>query len=120
MVDFIHNNKALYGVEAICRILPISASTYYRTLDIAENPEHRAKRDLHDLHHAEQIKRIWKESSGRYGVRKVWQQLKLEGYVIARCTVVRLMKKLGVYRVFGVGRINTPPVAEMIKKERMI
>ncbi|EKU52011.1 HTH-like domain protein, partial [Acinetobacter nosocomialis] len=100
MVDFIHNNKALYGVEAICRILPISASTYYRTLDIAENPEHRAKRDLHDLHHAEQIKRIWKESSGRYGVRKVWQQLKREGYVIARCTVARLMKKLGIQGVW--------------------
>ena len=78
----------------------ISASTYYRTLDIAENPEHRAKRDLHDLHHAEQIKRIWKESSGRYGVRKVWQQLKREGYVIARCTVVRLMKKLGIQGVW--------------------
>ena len=40
--------------------------------------EHRAKRDLHDFHHAEQIKRIWKESSGRYGVRKVWQQLQRE------------------------------------------
>ena len=37
-------------------------STYYRTLDLADNPEHRAKRDLHDEHHAEQIKRIWKES----------------------------------------------------------
>ncbi|EXC35909.1 putative transposase, partial [Acinetobacter baumannii 99063] len=66
---FIHNNKELYGVEAICRILPIAPSTYYRTLDLCENPEHRAKRDLHDLHHAEEIKRIWKESSGRYGVR---------------------------------------------------
>ena len=53
MVDFIHNNKALYGVDAICRILPIAAATYYRALDLAENPEHRAKRDLHDLHHAE-------------------------------------------------------------------
>ena len=42
-------------------------STYYQTLDLADNPEHRAKRDLHDEHHAEQIKRIWKESSGRYG-----------------------------------------------------
>ena len=51
---------------------PIAASTYYRTLDLADNPEHRAKRALHDLHHAEQIKRIWKESSGRYGVRKAW------------------------------------------------
>ncbi|SDY72881.1 hypothetical protein SAMN05421643_12427 [Acinetobacter kyonggiensis] len=42
MVDFIHNNKDRYGVEAICRILPIAASTYYRTLDLADNPEHRA------------------------------------------------------------------------------
>ena len=100
MVDFIHNNKELYGVEAICRILPIAPSTYYRTLDLCENPEHRAKRDLHDLHHAEQIKRIWKESSGRYGVRKVWQKLKREGYVIARCTVARLMQKLGIQGVW--------------------
>src|SRR5690606_9959261 len=101
MVDFIHNNKELYGVEAICRILPIAASTYYRTLDLVDNPEHRAKRDLHDEHHAEQIKRIWKESSGGYGVRKVWQQLKREGYVIARCTVTRLMKKLAIQGVWS-------------------
>ncbi|EXC05688.1 HTH-like domain protein [Acinetobacter baumannii 625974] len=100
MVDFIHNNKDLYGVDAICRILPIAASTYYRTLDLCENPEHRAKRDLHDLHHAEEIKRIWKESSGRYGVRKVWQKLKREGYIIARCTVARLMQNLGIQGVW--------------------
>ncbi|MFP0377021.1 MULTISPECIES: IS3 family transposase [Acinetobacter calcoaceticus/baumannii complex] len=100
MVDFIHNNKDRYGVEAICRILPIAASTYYRALDFVDNPEHRAKRDLHDVHHAEEIKRIWKESSGRYGVRKVWQQLKREGYVIARCTVARLMQKLGIQGVW--------------------
>ncbi len=99
-MDFIHSNKDLYGVDAICRILPIAASTYYRTLDLADNPEHRAKRALHDLHHAEQIKRIWKESLGRYGVRKVWQQLRHEGYVIARCTVVRLMRKLDIQGVW--------------------
>ena len=75
MVDFIHNNKELYGVEAICRILPIAPSTYYRTLDLTVNPEHRAKRDLHDLHHAEEIKRIWKESSGRYGILKTSDSL---------------------------------------------
>ena len=100
MVDFIHNNKALYGIDAICRILPIAASTYYRTLDLVNNPEFRAKRALHDLHHAEQIKRIWQESLGRYGIRKVWQQLRREGYVIARCTVVRLMRKLNIQGVW--------------------
>jgi transposase InsO family protein len=51
-------------------------------------------------HHAEQIKRIWKESSGRYGVRKVWQKLRHEGYVIARCTVARLMQQLGIQGVW--------------------
>jgi putative transposase len=105
MMDFIHNNKEPYGVEAICRILPIAPSTYYRTLDLCDEKhcfarEHRAKRDLHDQHHAEQIKRIWKESSGRYGVRKVWQKLRHEGYVIARCTVARLMQQLGIQGVW--------------------
>ena len=105
MVDYIHKNKDRYGVEAICRILPIAASTYCRTLDLADEKhcfarEYRAKRDLHDLHHAEEIKRIWKESSGRYGVRKVWQKLKREGYIIARCTVARLMQKLGIQGVW--------------------
>ncbi len=38
MVDFIQNNKDRYGVEAICRILPIAASTYYRALDLVDNP----------------------------------------------------------------------------------
>ncbi len=53
MVDFIHSNKDLSGVEAICKILPIVASTYYRTLDLVDEKhrfarEHQAKRDLHD------------------------------------------------------------------------
>jgi hypothetical protein len=100
MVDFIHNNKDRYGVDAICRILPIAASTYYRTLDLADNPEHRAKRDLHDEHHAEQIKRIWKKVQVDMVYVKVWQQLKREGYVIARCTVARLMQKLGIQGVW--------------------
>ncbi|MFW1806114.1 IS3 family transposase, partial [Acinetobacter baumannii] len=100
LVDFIHNNKVLYGVEAICRILQIAPSTYYRTLDLCENPEHRAKRDLHYLQHAEESKLILKECSGLYGLSKVWQKLKREGYIIERCTVARLMKKLGLQGVW--------------------
>jgi phage baseplate assembly protein W len=100
MVDFIRDHKALYGVEAICQILPIASSTYYRQLDLVQNPEKRSKRDLHDQHYAEQIKLIWQESHGRYGIRKVWQQLKQEGYSIARCTVTRLMKQLEIQGVW--------------------
>jgi hypothetical protein len=73
------------GVETICKILPISATTYYRALYLEENPEHRSKRDLH---HAEQIKGIWQESASRYGFCKVWKQLKLESYLVAHCTFV--------------------------------
>ena len=100
MVDFIQSNKALYGVEAICKILPISPSTYYRQLDLTENPEKRSKRDLHDQHYADQIKRIWQESAGRYGIRKVWKQLKQEGYSVARSTVSRLMQQLEIQGVW--------------------
>lgn len=53
-----------------------------------------------EKHYAEQIKRIWQESYGRYGIRKVWQQLKREGYSIARCTVTRLMKQLEIQGVW--------------------
>lgn len=100
MVDFIQNNKVLYGVESICKILPITPSTYYRALGLEENPEHRSKRDLHDQHYAEQIKRIWQESAGRYGIRKVWEQLKQEGYCVGRCTVARLMQQLEIQAIW--------------------
>ena len=100
MVDFIHNHKVRYGVEFICTILPISVSTYYRHLDLNENPDKRSKRALHDEHFANEIKRIWRDSSGRYGVRKVWEQLKKEGYSIARCRVARLMQQLEIQGVW--------------------
>lgn len=100
MVDFIQSNNVLYGVEAICKILPIAPSTYYRQLDLTEHPEKHSKRDLHDQHYAEQIKQIWQESAGRYGIRKVWEQMKQDGYSVARCTIARLMKRLDIQGVW--------------------
>lgn len=100
MVDFISDYKATYSVEAICEILPIAPSTYYRQMDLLEHPEKCAKRVLDDQYYTEQIKRIWQESSGRYGVRKVWHQLKQESHSVARCTVARLMQKLEIQGVW--------------------
>ncbi len=119
MVDFIHNNKIKYGVEAICTILPITPSTYYRHLDLAENPDKRSKRALHDEHYAKEIKRIWCDSSGRYGIRKVWEQLKKEGHCVARCRVARLMQKLDIQGVWR-GKTKKPHEAKMIKDVQMI
>lgn len=65
-----------------------------------KNPDKRSKRALHDEYYAKEIKRIWCDSSGRYGVRKVWEQLKKEGYSIARCRIARLMQQLDIQGVW--------------------
>lgn len=43
MMNFIQSNKSLYGVDTICKILPIATSTYYRALYLVAHPEHGAK-----------------------------------------------------------------------------
>ena len=96
MVSFIENHRAVFGVGPICRVLPIAPATYYARVAIIRNPElasDRAKRDVMDC---EDIKRIFKASGKRYGVRKVWHDLRREGKDIARCTVERLMKTLEI------------------------
>jgi transposase InsO family protein len=96
MVSFIDDHRGIYGVEPICRILPIAPSTYYthkaRQADPGLLPP-RARRDLILRGH---IRRVWKENFCVYGVRKVWRQLKREGIAVARCTVSRLMREMGL------------------------
>lgn len=45
------------------------------------------------------IQRVWKDNFRGYGARKAWQQLLRKGIDVARCTVERLMKKLGMHGV---------------------
>ena len=99
MTAFIEEHREIFGVELICRVLPIAPATYYVRAAITRNPDlasDRAKRDLVD---AEEIGRIFKASSGRYGARKVWHQLRREQHDIARCTVERLMQIHGLQGV---------------------
>ena len=108
MVHFIDDHKNDYGVEPICRVLPIAPSTYYRAKDLESCPDKRSLRSQHDDYYVSEIKRIWQDSKCRYGVRKVWQQMKAEGLSIARCTVECLMRQndlQGVWR--GKGKITT-------------
>ena len=71
MINFIDDEKEKYGVESICRILPIAPSTYRRIKDEQDNPEKQSRRKQNDAYLTEQIKRIWQESGCRYGIRKV-------------------------------------------------
>jgi putative transposase len=40
--------------------------------------------------------RVFEANFGVYGARKIWQQLRREGVAVARCTVERLMRQLGI------------------------
>ena len=109
MVKFIDDEKQHYGVEPICKILPIAPSTYYRIKDEQDNPEKQSRRKQSDKHLMAQIKQIWQASGCRYGIRKVWHKLKQDGLPkLGRCTVERLMKQLGIQGVWrGKGKITT-------------
>ena len=88
---FITEHKARWGVEPICRELRIAPSSYYAA--ISRSPSARRRRD-ETLQGA--IRRVWDEQRRVYGADKVWAQLKREGIPVARCTVERLMRRLGL------------------------
>jgi len=96
MVSFIDENREAYGVEPICEVIPIAPSTYYerkaRQTDSGRLPQ-RTKRDALLR---EEIRRVWEGNFQVYGARKVWRQLNREGIPVARCTVERLMRAMGL------------------------
>ena len=97
MVEFIEEHRVDYGVEPICTMLPIAPATYYKHAACKRDPGLRSARAKRDDELRVQIKRVWQESfGGVYGAEKVWRQLVREGTVIARCTVERLMRVMGL------------------------
>lgn len=96
MTAFIDEHRDAYGVEPICKLLPIAPSTYYAQVARQADPQRRSNRSWRDDALCGQIRRIWDENKQVYGVRKVWRQLLREGIGVARCTVARLMKRLGL------------------------
>ena len=96
MMAFIDDQRIVYGVESICRVLPIAPSTYYHLLACQADPTKASARHQRDAELRPQIKRVWDENYQVYGVRKAWHQLKREGFDLARCTLERLMKQIGI------------------------
>jgi transposase InsO family protein len=96
MIAFIEDQRVVYGVESICRVLPIAPSTYYHRLACQADPSKASARHQRDTELRPEIKRVWDENYQVYGVRKAWHQLKREGFDLARCTVERLMKQIGI------------------------
>jgi putative transposase len=96
MIAFIDDHREAYGVEPICRLLPIAPSTYHARVAQRVDPAKASPRARQDPVLVEQIRRVHEANFGVYGARKVWRQLGREGTAVARCTVERLMRRMGL------------------------
>jgi putative transposase len=96
MVRFIDDHRAMYGVEPICAVLPIAPSTYFRWRAQRQDPATRTARAQRDDELRVEIQRVYDANFQVYGPRKVWRQLRREGRDVARCTVERLMRVMGL------------------------
>ena len=96
MVSFIDEHREVYGVEPICRVLPIAPSVYYEQKARQADPRRLPARARRDAVLCTEITRVWNANRRVYGARKVWRQLGREGVAAARCTVERLMRQEGL------------------------
>lgn len=96
MIAFIDDYRVAYGVEPICRVLPIAPSTYRVMAARRRDPSKAPARSRRDAGLRLAIRRAFEENFSVYGVRKVWRQLLREGENVARCTIARLMREMGL------------------------
>jgi transposase InsO family protein len=114
MMCFINDHREKFGVEPICEVLPIAPSTYYELKARERCPERRPARTLRDDGLRDHVRRVWRENREVYGPRKVWKQLKRENHVVARCTVERLMRQLGLQGVVRGRRFKTTTIPDTV------
>ena len=107
MIAFIDDHRGAYGVEPICRVLPIAPSTYHAQAARRADPAKVSPRIRQDLLLMESIRRVHAANFGVYGARKVWRQLGREGIAVARCTVERLMRSMGLRGVVRGKEVRT-------------
>jgi hypothetical protein len=93
MIGFIDDQRNEYGVEPICRVLPIAPSTYHEHAAERRDPERMSARAKRDEVLKIEVQRVIDANFGVYRVREVWWQILREHFAVARCTVERLMHK---------------------------
>jgi len=107
MIAFIDDHREVHGVEPICNVLPIAPSTYHAHVAKRANPEKLSARARRDMALKPEIARVFAENFEVYGVRKVWRQLQRESFDVARCTVERLMRGMGLQGVIRGNPVRT-------------
>ena len=109
MIAFIDAHRDAYGVEPICRVLPIAPSTYHEHAARSRNPARLPPRAQRDEALRPAIMRVFAGNFHVYGARKIWRQLQRESFEVARCTVERLMQAMGLQ-----GAVRGKPVRTTI------
>ena len=107
MMDFIEESREAFGVEPICRTLQFAPSTYYDRRAIAHDPARASVRARSDAALSVKIDAAWDANRKLYGARKIWHVLRRQGEDAARCTVERLMRRLGIRGVVRGKRVIT-------------
>jgi putative transposase len=96
VMSFIDDHREELGIEPICRELAVAPSSYHEHAARLADPQRRSARARRDDEIKAQIAQVHAASFGLYGTRKVWHQLRREGNKVAKCTVERLMRAMGL------------------------
>jgi hypothetical protein len=107
MIAFIDDHRGAHGVEPICKVLPIAPSTYHAHVAKQRDPAKLSARARQDATLKIEVRRVFDENFRVYGARKVWRQLKREGFDVARCTVSRLMRDMGLQGIIRGKSVKT-------------
>ena len=116
MLAFIDAHRDQFGVESICKLLPIAPSTYYEHKARMRDPKRIPRRLQRDAELRGSIRRVWEQNFHAYGARKVWKQLHREQIPVARCTVERLMRQEGLRGVVRGRRKRTTIANDLFEK----
>ncbi len=114
-MSFIDSHREELGIEPICRELAVAPSSYHAHAARLADPAKRSARARRDDEIKQQIGQVHEASLGLYGTRKVWHQMRREGSKVAKCTVERLMRAMGLAGVrrgkTTITTINNPKAA---------
>ena len=112
MVAFIDDYRRLRSRADLCRFADCSVDLLLPAKPAKSDPALRSARAVSDEALRPEIERVWRENRRVYGAKKVWRQLNREGFCVARCTVARLMRKMGLRGVVRGRRVRTTVPAE--------
>ena len=96
MYRLVDEHRGTFGVEPICAVVQIAPSAYRRHAARQRDRSLLSARARRDDALMPKVEAVWNANLRVYGADKVWKQMNREGDTVARCTVERLMRRLGL------------------------